>query len=213
MPRLVWLMLLIVLALFAVSAAFYPQMPERVASHWNAKGQVDGYMSRFWGLFFLPILSTGLVALLLLVPRIDPLKANIAAFRGYYDGFIVLMLGFMLYIHILTILWNKELRFNMVQAMAPAMGALFFWAGVMIKHAQRNWFIGIRTPWTLSSDTVWNRTHAIGGRLFQIAGLLCLLAIPFPSLAIWLILVPVMSVGVYTVVYSYWAYQQESRRQ
>jgi len=63
----------------------------------------------------------------------------------------------------------------MGQMMVPALGILFYYCGILIENAKRNWFIGIRTPWTLSNEKVWERTHKIGGKLFKIAGLIAFL--------------------------------------
>ncbi len=202
-----------VLLFFAVGGYFYPQMPERMASHWNARGEVDGYMSKFWGLFLMPFISLGLSAFLLMIPKIDPLKANIEKFKKYYYGFMILLLIFLLYLYLLTILWNLGLGFNMLQLLAPAFGILYYFCGVLIKKSKRNYFIGIRTPWTLSSEKVWDKTHFIGGRLFKAAGLVALLGVFFPSYAILFVLIPVILVSLFTIVYSYFAYQKERAAQ
>ncbi|HEX2697860.1 MAG TPA: DUF1648 domain-containing protein, partial [Anaerolineales bacterium] len=96
---------LIVIAV-AFSAAVYSQLPEQVASHWDVNGQVNGYMSRFWGAFLMPLISLAMLGLFLLIPNIDPLKANIAKFRAAFNSFIVLIIVFLLYVHALTIWWN-----------------------------------------------------------------------------------------------------------
>ncbi len=116
----------IVLIFLAIGAYFYPQMPDRIASHWNSQGQADGYMSKFWGLFLTPFIAAGLSVLLVLIPRIDPLRANIDKFKAHYHGFVIVLLIFLLYLYLLTILWNLGTRFNMTQLLAPALGVLFF---------------------------------------------------------------------------------------
>ncbi len=194
---------------FAIGTFLYPQMPDKMASHWNAQGQVDGYMSKFWGLFLLPLTSVGLFLLFILIPKIDPLKVNIEKFRNYYDGFVVFMMIFLFYIYLLTVFWNVGIRFNMTRLLTPALGILFYYCGVLIKNAKRNWFIGIRTPWTLSSEKVWDKTHQIGGKLFKIAGIIALGGVFFQNYALFLVLVPVISVSTYTIVYSYFEYQKE----
>ena len=203
----------IILLSFAIAGYFYPQMPERMASHWNARGEVDGYMSKFWGLFLMPFISLGLSAFLVMIPKIDPLKANIEKFKKYYYGFMILLLIFLLYLYLLTILWNLGLGFNMLQLLAPAFGILYYFCGVLIEKAKRNYFIGIRTPWTLSSEKVWDKTHFIGGRLFKAAGLVALLGVFFPSYAILFVLIPVILVSLFTIVYSYFEYQRERATQ
>jgi len=120
----------IILLSFIVGIYLYSQMPEKMASHWNAKGEVDGYMSKFWGLFLMPLISVGLFLLFIAVPKIDPLKHNVEKFRRYYDGFIVLIIVFLFYLYLLTIFWNIGIRFEMIQLLVPAFGILFYYCGV-----------------------------------------------------------------------------------
>ncbi len=200
----------IVIILFAVGIYIYPQLPDTIASHWNAQGQVNGYTSKFWGLFLLPIISVGLVLLFVAIPRIDPLKANIEKFRTFYDRFVILFLVFFFYFYLLTILWNMGVQYNFNQVLAPAFGGLLYYIGVVTEHAKRNWFVGIRTPWTLSSESVWDKTHAIGAKLFKIVGVVALLGVLFPNYTIFFILVPVLIVAGYLIVYSYVVYQRET---
>ena len=196
----------------AFSLSVFDRLPEQMASHWNTANQVDGYMSRFWGAFLMPIVVVGMLALFLVIPNIDPLKANIVKFRKYFNAFIVLMVAFLVYMHILTMLWNLGFdQFNMGAAMLPALGLIFVFAGIMMRQAKRNFFIGIRTPWTLSSDHVWEKTHQIGSTLFIASGILALLGAIFADYAIWFILVPVLGTTLFLVVYSYVLYQQETK--
>ncbi len=167
----------ILLLSFGIAGYFYPQMPERMASHWNAQGQVDGYMSRFWGVFLMPIVSLGLSLLFVLIPRIDPLRANIEKFRRHYYGFVLIILVFLLYLYLLTIFWNLGFRFNMVRMLTPAFAVLFYFCGVLMGKAKRNYFVGIRTPWTLNNEAVWDKTHRLGGKLFKAAGVVALLGV------------------------------------
>ena len=199
----------IILFSFLFGIYLYPQMPEKIASHWNVQGQVDGYMSKFWGLFLMPLISAGLFLLFIAIPKIDPLKTNIEKFRKYYDGFITLVIIFLFYLYLLTIFWNMGIRFDIIQLLAPAFGILFYYCGILTENAKRNWFIGIRTPWTLSNDAVWDKTHKIGGKLFKISGIVVLFGIFFRNYALFFILVPVILVAIYTIIYSYVEYQKE----
>lgn len=196
---------------FLVAIILYPQMPNPMASHWDADGQVNGYISTFWGLFLMPLLMTGLFTLLMAIPNIDPLKANIAQFRGIYNVFILLFTGYMLYIYALTLAWNLGYdNFDMTKAILPAMGLLFIFLGVLMGKAKRNFFIGIRTPWTLSSDTVWAKTHSLGSKLFIAAGILTLLAIPLGENGIWLFLGLILIAAIIPIVYSYVLWKRET---
>ena len=160
----------------------------------------------------MPVITLGMLLLFLVIPQIDPLKANIAQFREYFNAFIALMVVFLDYMHILTILWNLGYdNFNMGTAMLPAMGLLFIFAGIMMGKAKRNFFIGIRTPWTLSNDRVWDKTHQLGSKLFILSGVLALLGAFFADYAVWFILVPVLGSTLFLLVYSYVLYQQETK--
>jgi len=159
MRKSVWISLAIIFLSFIVSAYLYSQLPENMPSHWNAAGDVDGYMPKIWALFMMPLVNLGLLGLFVLIPIIDPLKHNIEKFRKYYDGLVVLLILFMSYIHFLTLVAGLGVQFNMTLAMLPALGFLFYYMGILTENAKRNWFVGIRTPWTLSSEKVWNRTH------------------------------------------------------
>jgi len=192
----------IALLSFAIGIYYYPQMPEQMASHWNAKGQVDDYLPKFWGLFLIPITLVGLALLFMAVPRIDPLRENIEKFRKYYDGFVILVIVFMIVVYLQTILWSIEIRISPNVFLPIAAGIMFIGAGILCENTRRNWFIGIRTPWTLSSDKVWDKTHRMGGKLFKIAGVIAIAGIFFQSYAVYFVLVPAILVAAYTVVYS-----------
>jgi uncharacterized membrane protein len=198
-----------VLLAVIIGIAVYPDMPARMASHWNAQGEVDGYMSRFWGVFLLPFIFVGLGLLFAAIPRIDPLKENIEQFRRYYDGFIILFFIFLLSIYLQVILWNIGIEISPNITFPIGVGILFYYVGILLGHAKRNWFIGIRTPWTLSNDMVWERTHQRGAKLFKIAGIVAFAGIFFQNYAVWFILVPIISVATYTIIYSYIEYQKE----
>jgi len=199
------------IALATIFSVFvFDRLPEQMASHWNAANQVDGYLSRFWGAFLMPVVAIGILAMFLVIPAIDPLKANIAQFREYFNAFITLIVLFMVYMHILTMLWNLGYdQFNMGAAMLPALGLIFVFAGLMMRKAKRNFFIGIRTPWTLSSDSVWEKTHQLGAKLFIASGILALLGAFFPDYAFWVVLIPVLGVTLFLILYSYVLYQNE----
>lgn len=203
----------IILLSFGVAIYLYPSMPERMASHWGFSGEVNGYTNKFLGLFLMPLISCAMFLLFWTIPKIDPLKANIEKFRKYFDAFVVLIIVFLFYIYFLTIFWNLGFRFNMGQLMAPALGALFYYCGFLIERVKRNYFIGIRTPWTLNSDKVWDKTHKIGGKLFKIAGLIALLGVIFPDKAIFLVIIPVIFAAVFSTVYSYIEYLKEAKNQ
>jgi uncharacterized membrane protein len=198
------------LVTFIITIALYPTLPDLIPSHWNAAGELNGYMSKFWGLFLIPFIMAGFVALLMVIPRIDPKKLNYEKFRGYYDGFILVFVVYLLVIQLQIILWSMGVEISPNLTFPLLFGMLFIYLGFLLEHAEQNWFVGIRTPWTLSSESVWKKTHLLGGKLFKIAGIICLLGVLFQDYAIWIIMVPILLVSCYIVVYSYIEFQKET---
>ncbi len=199
------LIYVLLIVAFVAAALAYPLLPEQVASHWNAAGEADGYMGKFWGAFLFPLLMAGFALLYVVIPRIDPLKANIETFRKSYDALWAVLMAFFAYMFGVTLAWNLGARFNFTFAVVPAVSALVYALGVLVGKAKRNWFVGIRTPWTLSSDAVWDKTHKLGGTLFKIAAVFPLAALVLKNE--WLVAAfvtgPVLFVAVVVVVYSY----------
>jgi uncharacterized membrane protein len=205
--------LIVVILLITVLAGIlvWPLLPDSMASHWNMHDQVDDYIPKFWGVFIMPLVSLGMFVLFMLVPLIDPLKANVAKFRPTFNLFILFMIAFLAYIWTLSILWNLgSTGFRMSTAILPAMGLLFVFVAYLLRKAKRNFFIGIRTPWTLSSDSVWDATHRLGSWLYLASGIVTLLGPLFGDLAFWFVLVPILASTVVLVVYSYVLYRREA---
>ena len=207
----------IVLVLLLVStlavALHWNQLPDPMASHWDINDQVNGTMPRFWGVILMPLISLAIFLLFLLIPEIDPLKANIAKFRDLFNLFVVFMTLFLMYVYGLSIAWNFGFtQFKMSESLLPAIGLLFILIGYMLRRAKRNFFIGIRTPWTLSSDTVWDETHRVGSWLFIASGVVAFIGAFFGGMiAFWFIFVPLIGSAVFLVIYSYVLYQQETK--
>jgi uncharacterized membrane protein len=198
---------------FILTIAIYPTVPDSVVSHWNAAGEADGYMSKFWGLFLIPLIMTACVGLFAVLPRIDPYKKNYEKFRDWYEGFVLLFVLFLLAIQVQIILWSTGCQISPNLTFPLLIGALFIYIGFLLGHAEQNWFVGIRTPWTLSSETVWKKTHEIGGKLFKLAGVISFIGVLAGEYAFLFIIVPVLIVAVFTVAYSYFEYQKERTSQ
>lgn len=192
-----------------LTGAVYPSLPPVIASHWNASGMADGSVATFWGLILIPLIMIGCVALFAVLPRIDPLRKNYEKFQNYYEGFILVFVLYLLAIQALIILWNIGYPVSTNITFPILFGILFISIGFLLEHAEQNWFVGIRTPWTLNSVTVWKKTHEIGGKLFKLAGIISLLGALAGPYALWFVLTPAIVVAVSTVVYSYVAYQNE----
>lgn len=193
---------------FAVSVWALPRAPDRVVTHWKAAGQPDDTMAKVPGLFAVPAVSALAVGLLAVVPRIDPLRGNLAAFRRQYDWFVVVLAGFLAFVHALVVAYNLGYPVDPGRLVLPATGLLLVYVGVLLDDAERNWFVGIRTPWTLSSDEVWRRTHDLGATLFKASGVVALGGVLVPEYAFWLLVGPLVATAVVTTVYSFVVYRR-----
>lgn len=206
------LVLFMILGATVAGLLLWNRLPDQLASHWNIHDEVDGYMSKFWGVFMVPLIALGMFGLFFIIPGIDPLKSNIAQFRQSFNLFTVLIVAFLLYLYGLTLAWNLGYTgFNMSASMLPAIGLLFIFIGFMLRQAKRNFFIGIRTPWTLSSDRVWDKTHQIGSILFMLAGALAVIGSFFGgATAFWMLMFPIFGSTIFLAIYSYVLYKQET---
>jgi len=204
------LTVLAVVAAFAVAVWAYPRLPAQVPAHWNAAGKVDGYASRAWGAVGLPAIMLGLAVLLRGLPRIDPLRKNVEKFLAEYHVFVAVLELFMLGLYVQTIAWALGTKISMNAVISVGLGLLFLCVAWMIGRAKRNFFIGIRTPWTLMDDEVWARTHQLGSKLFYAAGGLCLVGALVPEYTLWFLVAPALVAGLVPVFYSYFVYQQRA---
>lgn len=200
------LILILMLGLLAAGLLLQNRMPETVATHWGFNGEADGFSSRTVGIFLLPAILTGSSLLLLAIPQIDPLRKNIQKFRPTYNSFVLVYALFLAYLHVLTLIWNTGTEININRYLLPAVGFFYYFTGVLVSKARRNYFIGIRTPWTLANDEVWDKTHALGGWLFKIAGGITLLSAFIPEYTIPVILGTALAATLIAVVYSYGIY-------
>jgi immunity protein, SdpI family len=199
-----WIPLLLIVAAVAASIFYYPQLPERMATHWSATGEANGFSSRLWGAWLMPLIMALIWVILRAIPHIDPRGANYEKFSGMYDALVILILAFMLLMHVVVLMAATGTRVQMERVMMPAVGVFIGVMGFLIPKAHPNWFVGIRTPWTLTSDLSWERTHKIGGTLFVILGAL-MVASTFiaPEIAIWILVAAALGITIFLFAYSY----------
>lgn len=194
-----------------VSFLAAPSLPAQLVTNWNAAGEPNGSMPKLLAIWLFPVLTAGILLMFALIPRIDPLRENIARFRPYYDWFVVVFTAYMFLVHTGIIAFNLGYEFDFTLLVVGAVAVLLYYVGVLLGHAERNWFVGIRTPWTLSSDEVWDRTHALGGRLFKLAALVSLVGLLVGDYAVYFLVVPVLLTAGVTVAYSYYLYERIER--
>ncbi|MFL5540143.1 MAG: SdpI family protein [Longimicrobiaceae bacterium] len=205
-----WTAPLLIAAMWAFALAVYPRLPDRIPTHWNLRGEADG-----WGgpgaAFLFPAIATGTWLLMLVLPRIDPRRANWEKFRGEVRLIVSVMVLVFAWIEAVALGaalgWNVDTG----RAVMGGVGVLLAVIGNYLPRIRSNWFMGIRTPWTLSSESVWRDTHRIGGRAFVAGGVAMVLAGFIPGiLAQLLAIAAVMVSTLIPVVYSYLAWRREA---
>jgi uncharacterized membrane protein len=199
-------------AMLIVGFAVYLRLPERLPSHWNINGQVDGTMSRLAAVVFLPALTTVIWLLLLALPRIDPLRRSYAAFDSTLRLFINVIVLFMAVLYFAMLAAGLGWQFEVPRLIMICVGLLFAVLGNEMGRLKPNWFVGIRTPWTLADPEVWRRTHRVGGRVFFVAGLAIAAAgllLPI-NLSGYVVLAVALGIALFSFGYSYLVWRQRT---
>lgn len=204
--------IIILIIVGIVTFVTYPMLPAQVASHWNFAGQVDGWTSKAFHAIFFPCLLLGVYLLLLFVPAADPRRERYTEFRGAYGIFRHMILIVLTIIYLAATFYNLGYPISVGKVVPWVIGIMMLVLGNYMSKIKFNWFVGVRTPWTLSSEAVWNKTHRVGGYLFMIFGVLIIIAPYLPNFWNALALfggVVMLLVG--TFLYSYIEYRKEKK--
>jgi uncharacterized membrane protein len=191
----------------AVAAYLYPDLPEQIPTHWNIEGEVDDYTPKPWGVIILPLAAILAFVFMRLIPVISPKGFRTDKFMDVINVFTVAIVGFTSGIAVLVLLEASGTNVRINQMTFAGVGLLFIVLGNYMGKVRKNFFIGIRTPWTLASDEVWNRTHRLGGKFLILIGALMMLNSFVRFQLQWLITAIVIAALV-PVIYSYVIYRQ-----
>jgi uncharacterized membrane protein len=202
---------IILILVCVLSIFFYGYFPERVATHWGFSGEPDGYSGKAMGAFAVPIMMLLMAGLFWLLPKIDPHKEQYKNFAGSYKVIQTAVLGLLAIIYVLTGIYNLGYKIEIGKTVGVLVGIMMIVMGKEMKNLKKNWFVGIKTPWTLSSDKVWKKTHNLGGKMFMVYGGMLVMA---PFLAeVWGLLMlfgGAVMLALGTMGYSYWEYRNET---
>ncbi len=207
LSRLNLICVLLALVTFGIAAWYYPQLPDPVPTHWNAAGQADDWTAKPWGVYIFPVVNLGLLGILLVLPVISPRGFRLDSARRVYDIVIFIVIAFMAIVQFYSYRSALEDGGDMVKAMPVMVGLLFIALGNYLGKFPKNFFVGIRTPWTLASDLVWNRTHRLAGWLFMAAGFVAVVSTLVGSPPAVMI-VAIATAAVVPVVYSLVLYRK-----
>lgn len=204
--------LLTIVFAWALGFYFYAHFPDRVVTHWNFAGEPNGYSGKAMGAFLIPGLLTGMYVLFLALPFLDPKRNRYEAFAGVYQIFKTAIIAALFAVFLVTGLNNLGAPVNINTTVPIIVGILFIVLGNFMGKVKQNWFVGVRLPWTLSSENVWNKTNRFGGWSMMAMGIIFLFTPLFPkSIAMFLFLGAVVLMTVGTTVYSYWLYRKEQK--
>lgn len=198
------------LVIIAVIAAFaiYPSLSKSVPSHWNIAGEVDSYGPSWLIAFLFPGIMAAMLLMFVLIPKIDPLKANIKSFEKTYWAMSAILEVFFLLFFVTTMLPNYGIAFNLSQVFAVLLGLLFIAMGILMPHFKRNYFVGIRTPWAIANDEVWKKTHELGGKLFIAVGIITIISAAMPNIALLFSIALIIAAAFGTMAYSFFVYRK-----
>jgi len=211
MARWCWIVAVaLVLAAWVASAALYPGLPEEIPSHWGIHGKPDGYGPR-WTVFLLPTTMLFMLLLFAFLPTLSPKNFEVDSFRSTYLFILVLTTGLLGSMHGLILYAAMNRPVDIGRAIFGGLFLFFALIGSVLGRVRRNFYIGVRVPWTLASERVWDDTHRLASWLFVITGLIGfgIVAAGGPVLAS---LIPLLVAVVVPIVYSFVHYKRLERR-
>ncbi len=200
-------------AMFIAAALVWPYAADHIPVHWNMRGEVDRYGGKFEGLLLLPLIALGLNQLLAVLPLFDPGKENYRSFARAYNLIRLTLTLFFGTLFTVSVLSALGYHVNMTTVIGLALGALFMVLGNVMGKIRPNWFVGVRTPWTLSSKLSWTKTHRLAGWLFIVMGLMAIIwAISQSVWALGAMVAVDLVCALSMVVYSYLVYRKDPAR-
>lgn len=206
-----WAGPLLIAAMVLLALWAFPRLPAEVPSHWNAQGEVDDWSSR-WIVLVPPGISLLVWLLMQGLRRVDPRASNYERFEPTFWLIVNLTILIMAVVHVMTIGAALGWPLPAVDViMIISFGVLLLMLGNVLPRVRSNWWMGVRTPWTLSSERVWRSTHRLAGRTFVLGGLIVLSGLLLPSE--WRLYLVMVAIGVSALVPAVWSWFDWRREQ
>ncbi|MDD2482386.1 MAG: SdpI family protein [Lutispora sp.] len=196
-------LILIVIAAFAISLYFYPMLPDKIPTHWNFKGEIDGYSGKLSGAFLMPFMNLAMYGLFIFLPALDPKKESYKLFESTYIYFRYLFHVFLLGMHIIIMAAALGHDIDTGRLVMLGVSLLFMFMGNVMGRLKHNYFVGIKTPWTLASEEVWTKTHRLGAILMTAGGLIGVILALLRVNPGWMFVLVLMLPAFIPIVYSY----------
>lgn len=199
---------LILAGALALSAWAYPGLPDRVPTHWDMAGHVNGYSSRLFAVGFMPVLLAITWLLVLILPAISPRGFSLGESAGAFYIAMLAVLALLFVVHWMVLRSAMTHVMPSLTLLVASIGALFVVFGLLVAKAKKNFWFGVRTPWSLANDEVWQRSNRFGGRLMVIGGAITMLASFSPAVRMPMLVAIIAVVGFAPIVYSYVIYRR-----
>jgi uncharacterized membrane protein len=200
--------IILIIFAFLVGLSLYPKLPDQVPSHWNTQGEVDAWSGKTFAVFFFPTITLVIYLLITLIPLIDPFRKNYLKFAKAYFWFRMLFVAFFVSLYFYT-LWSAfGMKLSINYFIIPLLSLFFILIGLFLPKVKRNYFVGIRTPWTIHSEETWDKTHKFAGRSFVVAGLISFLGIFIPDYSFIIFIIAILSAALIPVIYSYFVFKR-----
>jgi uncharacterized membrane protein len=167
----------VVAATLAFTLAIYAQLPARIPTHWNLYGQIDAFGPR--GFVFLHTgFMVGFMLLWTVLPSLSPKRFTVDTFNATYWQICLVIVAMLGYIQCILVWGAYSPSMPMNRALCGGLATVMALLGNVTGKVRRNFWVGIRTPWTLANERVWYATHRfaaktmVGAALLSLAGLL-----------------------------------------
>ena len=217
MNKKYWIALIIVVIQLIVALSIASQLPEdaKIPVHWNFQGEVDSYSGKWMGTLLFPLINALILAFMIAMPYISVrYKNSQKRFQNILPSFALILISCFALIHIFSLLLAAKLLVENVKSLHLILGLMFLLLGNYLPKVPSNFFLGIRTPWTLSSEYVWRRTHRLGGICFVWGGILLIVSALIPATYAWMsnIIFGIFLLAVLLpVLYSFIIYKKEQK--
>ena len=211
MPRKYLIAMFVLMFLPAVAGlCMKPFMPPSVPVHWGISGQPDRYGSPWELILTFALTNLFIGGLMLVLPVIGPMRANFQRFAETYGRICVTLLAGMSVIAIALLMKGVGRNIPVVSCITVTLGVMLAVIGNWLGKVRRNFWVGIRTPWTLANERVWERTHRVGGKLTVLFGLALAISGAFaPPVAVFVVtLAGALGLAVWSLIYSYVLYHR-----
>ena len=200
----------LIAAVIIMSVTVYPSLPDRIPIHWNIHGEIDGWSAKLWGVSLIPLMMFVLLLIFRALPWLSPKQFTLSSFYSTYEFIVLIILSYLAYMQGVMLWTAIDPKFDASRVIVGGMCLMFAALGNLLGKIRRNFWVGIRTPWTIASERVWNTTHRLAAKLFVCAGAIGFVAavVGLPPMPMFVIMLSaILFASLFPVAYSLYLYK------